>query len=65
MSSFLSRQPGVYADMFAERLAKSGANLWLLNTGWTEGDAANLRAKIDGRLAESGLARTKAAERVA
>jgi phosphoenolpyruvate carboxykinase (ATP) len=40
---FLTRKPEVYADMFAERLEKSGANVWLLNTGWTEGDAATGR----------------------
>ncbi|MBC7155407.1 MAG: phosphoenolpyruvate carboxykinase (ATP) [Rhodobacteraceae bacterium] len=40
---FLTRRPEVYADMFAERLEKSGANIWLLNTGWTEGDAASGR----------------------
>lgn len=36
---FLSRKPEVYADMFEERLAKSGAKVWLVNTGWTCGGA--------------------------
>lgn len=34
---FLPRPPRVYADMLAERVAKHGANVWLLNTGWTGG----------------------------
>lgn len=38
-SPFLTREPTVYAQMFSDRLEKSGANVWLLNTGWTGGGA--------------------------
>lgn len=38
---FLTRDPEVYAEMFEERLAASGAQCWLLNTGWTGGDATS------------------------
>lgn len=40
---FLTRLPEVYADMFEARLASSGAQCWLLNTGWTGGDASKGR----------------------
>lgn len=29
--------PSRYASMLAERMAKTGAKCWLLNTGWTGG----------------------------
>jgi phosphoenolpyruvate carboxykinase (ATP) len=34
---FLPRHPGVYAEMLGERLRQSGANVWLVNTGWSGG----------------------------
>ncbi|MDZ7778617.1 MAG: phosphoenolpyruvate carboxykinase [Gemmatimonadota bacterium] len=34
---FLPREPGVYAAMLGERLRESGANVWLVNTGWSGG----------------------------
>ena len=34
---FLPLQPGVYATMLGERIAQSGAHVWLVNTGWTGG----------------------------
>ncbi len=34
---FMSRMPTVYGDLLKQRLASSGANCWLLNTGWTGG----------------------------
>ncbi|MEZ6242010.1 MAG: phosphoenolpyruvate carboxykinase (ATP) [Phycisphaerales bacterium] len=34
---FMPRRPGAYAKMLAERINKHGANVWLLNTGWTGG----------------------------
>ncbi len=34
---FMSRHPRVYARLLAERLADSGAEVWLVNTGWTGG----------------------------
>jgi phosphoenolpyruvate carboxykinase (ATP) len=30
-------QPGRYAEMLAERMAKHQVNCWLINTGWTGG----------------------------
>ncbi len=34
---FLPLHPGVYAKMLGERIAKHGARVWLINTGWTGG----------------------------
>jgi phosphoenolpyruvate carboxykinase (ATP) len=34
---FLPLHPGVYAKMLGERISKSGARVWLVNTGWTGG----------------------------
>jgi phosphoenolpyruvate carboxykinase (ATP) len=34
---FLPLQPGVYARMLGEKIAKHGARVWLVNTGWTGG----------------------------
>ena len=34
---FLPRPPQVYAGMLAKRVKEHGANVWLLNTGWTGG----------------------------
>jgi phosphoenolpyruvate carboxykinase (ATP) len=34
---FLPMNPRIYADMFAEYVRKSHANVWLINTGWTGG----------------------------
>ncbi|MCB9847558.1 MAG: phosphoenolpyruvate carboxykinase (ATP) [Phycisphaeraceae bacterium] len=34
---FMPRQPQEYADMLAERIDKHGADVWLLNTGWSGG----------------------------
>jgi phosphoenolpyruvate carboxykinase (ATP) len=34
---FLPRAPMVYAEQLAERIKTFGANVWLLNTGWTGG----------------------------
>jgi len=36
---FLPLHPGVYAKMLGEKLAKHGARVWLVNTGWTGGPA--------------------------
>lgn len=30
-------QPGRYAEMLAERMAKNNVDCWLINTGWTGG----------------------------
>ena len=34
---FLPLHPGVYAKMLGEKIAKHGAKVWLVNTGWTGG----------------------------
>jgi phosphoenolpyruvate carboxykinase (ATP) len=34
---FLPLHPGVYATMLGEHIAKHGARVWLINTGWTGG----------------------------
>ncbi|MEK6687585.1 MAG: phosphoenolpyruvate carboxykinase (ATP), partial [Gemmatimonadota bacterium] len=34
---FLPLHPGVYARMLGERIARHGARVWLVNTGWTGG----------------------------
>jgi phosphoenolpyruvate carboxykinase (ATP) len=34
---FLPLHPSVYATMLGERIAKHGATVWLVNTGWTGG----------------------------
>jgi phosphoenolpyruvate carboxykinase (ATP) len=34
---FMPLHPGVYAKLLGERMAKSGARAWLVNTGWTGG----------------------------
>jgi phosphoenolpyruvate carboxykinase (ATP) len=59
---FMPLHPTVYGDMLAERLRQSGAQTWLLNTGWTGGgygvgrriDIASTRrllsAALDGSL---------------
>ena len=61
---FMPRHPTVYAEMLRERIAKSGAKCWLVNTGWSGGaygtgkrmdisyTRAMVRAALDGRLAE-------------
>ncbi|MCX8135325.1 MAG: phosphoenolpyruvate carboxykinase [Roseococcus sp.] len=60
---FLPRHPEVYGRMLAERIARDGAECWLVNTGWTGGaygtgrrmsiqhTRALLRAALDGSLA--------------
>jgi phosphoenolpyruvate carboxykinase (ATP) len=44
---FLPLPPGVYAKMLGERIAKHGAKVWLVNTGWTGGPyGAGSRMKL-------------------
>jgi phosphoenolpyruvate carboxykinase (ATP) len=64
---FMPRHPSVYAKMLGEKMARSGANCWLVNTGWSGGSygvgsrmrivytRAMLRAALDGRLAGVAL----------
>ena len=34
---FMPRHPGEYARLLAEKVQQSGANVWLINTGWSGG----------------------------
>ena len=43
---FMSHRPHVYGDLFAARLAESGASVWLINTGWI-GGAYGVGKRID------------------
>ncbi|MEQ1902070.1 MAG: phosphoenolpyruvate carboxykinase (ATP) [Devosia sp.] len=43
---FMSHHPRVYAQMLGDRLAASGAAVWLVNTGWV-GGAAGIGKRID------------------
>jgi phosphoenolpyruvate carboxykinase (ATP) len=64
---FMPRHPSVYAKMLGERIEKTGAKCWLVNTGWSGGaygtgkrmkiayTRAMVRAALDGRLAEVGV----------
>jgi len=64
---FLPRPPAQYADMLAERIDKHGANVWLLNTGWSGGPygvgerfklkytRAMVSAILDGSLANASF----------
>ncbi|MDH5803968.1 MAG: phosphoenolpyruvate carboxykinase [Gemmatimonadota bacterium] len=62
---FLPLPPGTYAKMLGERLAKHGAQCWLINTGWTGGPhgvgsrmslahtRTMVRATLDGTLKDA------------
>ena len=64
---FMPLHPTAYGDMLAERLQTSGAQAWLLNTGWTGGgygqgkriDIASTRrlltAALDGSLDDADM----------
>lgn len=66
---FLTRDPSVYADLFEAKLEHSGAQVWLVNTGWSGGGVETgkrmpitvtrslLGAAIDGSL-EAGEFKT-------
>jgi phosphoenolpyruvate carboxykinase (ATP) len=43
---FMSHHPQVYGELFARRLAHSGATVWLINTGWI-GGAYGIGRRID------------------
>jgi len=59
---FMPLHPGVYAEMLADKMEKSGANVWLINTGWSGGaygtgsriklkyTRAMIHAALDGHL---------------
>lgn len=61
---FLPLPPKVYADLLEQKLSKHGAQVWLVNTGWTGGGygegermplrhtRAMIRAALEGKLAD-------------
>ena len=68
---FLPLEPSRYATMLGERIAKHGARVWLVNTGWTGGPygtgrrmkiahtRAMIRAALSGALDGAGFQRDK------
>jgi phosphoenolpyruvate carboxykinase (ATP) len=68
-SPFMPRHPSVYAEMLGKRIAKHGAQCWLVNTGWSGGaygvgkrmeiayTRALVRAALDGRLKDAPVRR--------
>jgi len=64
---FMARHPSVYGDMLRQRIARHGADCWLVNTGWSGGGygegrrmpirhtRALLQAALEGRLSRVGL----------
>jgi len=62
-AAFMPRHPSVYGNLLKERIAKGGAQCWLVNTGWSGGQygvgkrmsiqytRAMLSAAIEGKLA--------------
>jgi phosphoenolpyruvate carboxykinase (ATP) len=65
----MPRHPGEYAAMLSDRLARQGATVWLVNTGWTggpygTGERMNIahtrsmvRAALSGALADVPMRR--------
>jgi phosphoenolpyruvate carboxykinase (ATP) len=56
---FLPRHPGVYSRMLGERLARHGARVWLLNTGWTGGPygtGSRIKLAYTRRMVQAALA---------
>jgi phosphoenolpyruvate carboxykinase (ATP) len=61
-AAFMPRRPTVYGNLLKERIARGGADCWLVNTGWTGGTygvgnrmpikatRALLNAALDGSL---------------
>ncbi len=61
---FMPRHPSVYAKLLGEKIARHGAQCWLVNTGWTGGaygvgqrmeiahTRAMVRAALDGKLTQ-------------
>jgi len=56
---FMVRPPGVYAEMLAERIARSGAGVYLVNTGWSGGPygvGERMSLPVTRRLVNAALA---------
>ncbi len=66
---FMPRHPSTYARMLGDKMAKTGAKCWLINTGWTGGrygvgermkiahTRAMVRAALEGQLSGVGTVR--------
>ena len=66
---FMPRRPEVYGNLLRDKIARTGATCWLVNTGWTGGaygtgsrmpikaTRALLTAALDGSLAETEFRR--------
>jgi phosphoenolpyruvate carboxykinase (ATP) len=55
---FMARHPAVYGELFAQRLAATGATCWLVNTGWSGGAygvGARMPLALTRRLLEAAL----------
>ncbi len=65
---FMPRHPSVYAKLLGDRIASTGADCWLVNTGWSGGSygvgarmpidhtRTLVRAALDGKLAKVATA---------
>lgn len=68
-AAFMPRHPSVYGNLLKKRIAESGVDCWLVNTGWSGGKAtmpgirrmpikvtrALLNAALDGSLKKAGF----------
>jgi phosphoenolpyruvate carboxykinase (ATP) len=64
---FMPRHPSVYGNLLRNKIAQTGVNCWLVNTGWTSGEygvghrmpikatRALLRAALDGSLNDADM----------
>ena len=64
---FMPRHPSVYGDLLRKKIAETGVNCWLVNTGWTSGEygvghrmpikatRALLHAALDGSLNDAEM----------
>ncbi len=64
---FMPRHPSVYGDLLRKKIAETGVNCWLVNTGWTGGEygtgnrmpikatRALLHAALDGSLNDAPM----------
>ncbi len=64
---FMPRHPSVYGNLLRKKIAETGVNCWLVNTGWTSGEygvgyrmpiketRALLHAALDGSLSDAPM----------
>ena len=52
---FMPLDPSVYAGMLAEKVAKSGANVYLVNTGWCGNSAKRMNLKYTRAMVTAAL----------